>query len=415
MVTDNSSSKRRRVVVIDIPSDEEQEYTTSSSSPVAGRLQSDCLPSDGAMFSDENLPTSSPPSSPPPMFPATITKPVDEGEQSGCRRETTVNAFSMLRRQPLHKIVQVAQKEKKKPLVQMQLNLGQPFQKKCRGCGMEYVPSSPEDSALHLKFHKQNVDGIFISRDFLKKAESWRGIEKSGKDRAGWIVSISQHWRCRTGRQYIMPILKVVQAELGAVDIPYTLLWSICYTRLVQPDGKVSQDPEVRVETVYGPCYDRYKVYLYIIGNKCVGLCLVERISKAYQVVATEEPDTMRTIVDRGQELGNVVDDMDAPVTVAETADDAWMGISRIWVSSGFRNKGVATALLDQASRTFREKMTTPKHLIAFSQPTQSGARLARRWFGRAYGWHVYKDCNVTMEVESGQWYSRREDEPIAA
>jgi len=30
------------------------------------------------------------------------------------------------------------------------------------------------------------------------------------------------------------------------------------------------------------------------------------------------------------------------------------------------------------------------KEAVAFSQPTEAGARLARRWFGKLYGWGVY-------------------------
>jgi N-acetyltransferase len=30
--------------------------------------------------------------------------------------------------------------------------------------------------------------------------------------------------------------------------------------------------------------------------------------------------------------------------------------------------------------------------MIAFSQPTESGARLARKWFGKESGWHVYAE-----------------------
>ena len=29
---------------------------------------------------------------------------------------------------------------------------------------------------------------------------------------------------------------------------------------------------------------------------------------------------------------------------------------------------------------------------VAFSQPTEAGIRLARRWFRKAYGWKVYVD-----------------------
>jgi hypothetical protein len=36
--------------------------------------------------------------------------------------------------------------------------------------------------------------------------------------------------------------------------------------------------------------------------------------------------------------------------------------------------------------------MIVDKERVAFSQPTESGGNLARKWFGRQSGWHVYID-----------------------
>lgn len=410
---DNSSIKRRRVVDVEIYADDEErdlDHTVIPSSPPV-----EYFSSEPRIFSDDNIRTSTPPSSPPTIL---LAEQLHDGSHEEGTKAVTPkpDAFSVLRRQAISKPKQ----PRKKPLVQMQLNLGQSFQKKCRMCGMEFVPSSPEDLALHRKYHSQNVDGVSITKDFLKKAESWNGIEWHGKDGNDRIVSVSRHWRCRFGRQYVMPILDVAQAELGAVDIPYNLLWSLCYTKLPMPVGTNTRDEEVHAETDNGPLYERYKVYLYISGTKCVGLCLAERIDKAYKVlaskcstsnVAKEKKDSGKESDVTRKEQGRVGLDEDGLISIAETGDHAWMGISRIWVSSGFRKKGIASALLDCASKTFRNSRTTPKELIAFSQPTQSGARLARRWFGQDSGWHVYTDGKMVMESVKGNWYSRKEDE----
>jgi hypothetical protein len=42
------------------------------------------------------------------------------------------------------------------------------------------------------------------------------------------------------------------------------------------------------------------------------------------------------------------------------------------------------------ASNRELEPMT--KDQVAFSQPTDAGARLARKWTGKKYGWLVYID-----------------------
>lgn len=209
-------------------------------------------------------------------------------------------------------------------------------------------------------------------------------MEWHGKDGKNRVVSISRRLGYRSGRPYVTPVLDAAQAELGAFMIPYNLLWSLCYTRL-PPSGSIgARDTDIH-GAAKGAYYERYKVYLYIRGSKCVGLCLVERINKAYQVLApvrlTNVTATAQTDGDeeRGVERGeqqNCAPDEDGPIKIDETADDAWMGISRTWVISGCRKERTASTLLDCASKTFRKYMITPKELIAFSQPTQSGARL---------------------------------------
>ena len=51
-------------------------------------------------------------------------------------------------------------KKKKERLIQMQLDLVGELRKKCKTCGMEYIPSNSEDATLHRKFHAMNVGGV---------------------------------------------------------------------------------------------------------------------------------------------------------------------------------------------------------------------------------------------------------------
>lgn len=221
-----------------------------------------------------------------------------------------------------------------------------------------------------------------------------------------------------------MAVLEVVQSELGAVEIAHDLLWSLCRAGRPDSNTRVLGEEIVGMSDQSSSC-ERYKVYLYVHGLRCVGLCLVERIDKAYQVVdpaVAAKADSgegdgpgNNTSESRSQPQDKAREevDLDAPVTVADTSDVACMGISRIWVSSSFRKQGVATTLLDVACKTFVPLKHLPKEMVAFSQPTQSGARLARRWFGREHGWHVYTDCKTTMVLERGEWHSRRATEDV--
>ena len=43
-----------------------------------------------------------------------------------------------------------------------------------------------------------------------------------------------------------------------------------------------------------------------------------------------------------------------------------------------------------EVKRIYHPRIELKQSDVAFSQPTESGARLARRWTGKAYGWLVY-------------------------
>ncbi len=79
-------------------------------------------------------------------------------------------------------------------------------------------------------------------------------------------------------------------------------------------------------------------------------------------------------------------------ISISAASEPAIMGVSRIWTSNQHRKQGVATKLLDTARANFLYGLTVEKKNVAFSQPTESGGKLAKRWFGCGAGWHVYID-----------------------
>lgn len=304
---------------------------------------------------------SSPPSSPPPAAPLTF-------KQSEAL-EPLIPPPRFLptttRKEPLKESTGNARKIKplrQQKLTQLTLDLGQKTQKKCQTCGMEYRPSSPEDAALHKKFHAQNVGGIDLGKKFvdsiLVNQKVWTG---SGGD---MIIVVNRSAEARK-RRVVESVLDVVEKELGGVGIDREELWS-----------EVSATSEA---DAMAKC-DRYKAYLYIRGHKCVGVCLAERIRQAYQVLA---PST------HGEEgTGS----RSSSITVSEESKSATLGISRVWTSTFARRSGIARKMLDSALDNFVYGMKVSKDMAAFSQPTESGGNLARSWFGRESGWLVYNE-----------------------
>lgn len=223
---------------------------------------------------------------------------------------------------------------------------------------MSYHPSTPDDDALHKRFHAKSVGGVdFAPGDKAGRVVAWRADD-------AYVLAVNRTATAAEKRK-AREVLDVVDSELGAAQITERDLWG----------GDDEQG-------------GRFKVYLYVRGRKCIGLCLAERIKRAYCVLDDDES----THTPPGGKTCS------SSVSVSNTARPALLGISRIWTCSAHRRKGIAVRLLDCARETFIYGMHLEKDAVAFSQPTESGGGLARGWFragGRGEGgvkerWAVY-------------------------
>ena len=337
-----------------------------SSPPVDRVFSSDIL-----QESDSEL--SSLPSSPPPLpspEPAS-RKPAFSFLK---RKRTTLDDRTVS--EPLSDITPNSRKvppSDKKTLTQMRIDLGGEVRKSCRTCGMEYIPSVKEDSALHSKFCGMNLGGVDMGKAFLKD-ESVRRIysERTASKQREMVVVVDRS-SSSAARNKTRKVLEVVNAELSSADINDEDLWgSLCPQWTVTGARKRQNDKVERIG-------DRFKAFLGMVDDKCVGFCLAEKISTAFRVVPKEDTENQVMISNKSSSIS------------ASTASDvALLGISRIWTSKSHRERGIANDLLNCTRMNFFYGVEAPKNLVAFSQPTESGARLAERWFQASAGWHVY-------------------------
>ncbi|EXJ89752.1 hypothetical protein A1O3_02819 [Capronia epimyces CBS 606.96] len=295
----------------------------------------------------------------------------------------------------------------KQNLVQTVLDLGQSLvPTTCPQCQMSYTPSQAEDTQLHDMYHNRHSSGIEMGRPFLKSAMRWC---YQVPHIPGSVVVVDRKIAL-PGRRAVQRVLEIVNKELGSVDIKEEELWS---QRVLE--GEKEDDPHSR------KC-DRYKAFLHIVDDKCVGICLAERITKAHRVLpgetATSETiplnDHLRTAgpatpppTEGGhQEATELPPKPQIPtpiasptasfpsssITISEETYPAVVGVSRIWTSRAFRHKGIANNLLECVMSQFIYGMEIETQQVAFSQPTESGAGLARAWFGENDGWAVYRE-----------------------
>ena len=348
-------------------------------------IPSSPLPKDAPIFSDNALPDtdsdlSSPPSSPPPCLPAPILP-------------TYKSAFSFLKRKrsvpnepgPMadidHNVRRIQKAAKHGSLKQMQIDLGGETRRTCEDCGMEYFPSVSEDSALHKDFHNMNKKGINVGNTFMKDAGTRSvlpGGERLPEDEA--ILMIDRR-SSLASRNKVKKILGVVNSELSATEIEDKYLWGVL--------ASTSRPPSTRKTSADGSNEGsaRFKAFAYLVGDKCIGFCLIEKVSSACQVIDRSKAENEGTC--------NITQIDSSSILTSDKKDVVLLGVSRIWTSRSRRRQGVALTLLECARKHFFFGMEVTKDLVAFSQPTDSGARLARQWFGSSAGWHVYgsEDC----------------------
>lgn len=278
---------------------------------------------------------------------------------------------------------------------------------------MEYVASSEEDRKLHDKYHKQNTEGFDVGKDFLKyrpQRSFFKNFIPNNLSDTESITTVDRSDGIARKRR-ARGVLDVVQRELGAVEIADEDLWAAGETEFLS----------------------KHTCYLYIRGTRCVGFLLGERVSHARLVVPpegrkSEEPGrgveaSQGTALDRLRARKRLLAEPAPtfPIQLGEECSPAVLGISRIWVSPRHRHQNIGMRLLDAAvehhdhivadtsdgesgagqgygpSQSASEcksatssKRLEGKEMVAFSQPTEMGAALARKWFGRNFGWNVY-------------------------
>ncbi|KAA6411631.1 MAG: sister chromatid cohesion acetyltransferase Eco1 [Lasallia pustulata] len=275
-------------------------------------------------------------------------------------------------------------RKRKGKLTQMQIDLGGEVRKACKTCGMDYIPSNAEDAGLHKKFHAMNVGGVGIRKGCLREMKKRRVVDV-GERRLdeGHAVVVVDGRGSSSVRYEAKRVLEVVNTELSAVGIEDKELWGQAPGPVTAKGKSVRRRGKDKYPLMEGG--DRFKVYLYLDRDTCVGLCLAEKIEHAYRVVNSHADDHAP------KEMASLP--RSSSISTNETAEAALLGVSRIWTSTSHRRNGIAAALLDAARRNFFYGMEVPKDKMAFSQPTESGGQLAEYWFDAPAGWLVYAEA----------------------
>ncbi|KAK3516347.1 hypothetical protein QTP70_009403 [Hemibagrus guttatus] len=205
----------------------------------------------------------------------------------------------------------------------------------CNSCGMLYSTDSPEDNFQHTQFHQRFLDTI--------KFVGWK------KERV-----VAEFWDGK--------IILVLP------DDPK-------YATKKAEDVRRIADSELGFQQVNLSSPRAAKTYLFINSDKMVVGCLVaEPIRQAFRVLAQPERPKDMTKEDFMEHH--------RAWCCSTVPEKAICGVSRIWVFSLMRRKGIATRLIDTVRGSFMYGSPLSKDEIAFSDPTPDGKLFATKYCG---------------------------------
>lgn len=380
------AAKKRRVEAADDSEDAESniQYAIRESSMAVFMAMSSPSRRNSVIYSEatQEDDLSTPPSSPPPRLtppPVNTRKPTFsflKRKKSTTKESTNGSPLTEVNSNSVRSLAE-QQPKKSQPqppvLKQLQIDAGINVRRSCSLCGMEYVPSNAEDADLHDKFHSMNAIGIDLGKAFVR-ANASRWVYEAARCDEGYVVIVDRK-ASPSARAQAKKVLDVVNRELSSPPIDEATLWS-----QVEPPKRLRKNGK-KEET------DRYKVFLHMKDSKCMGLCLAERIWEAQPVKLDASNGSGGIVVDGEQHRGS-------SISVLDKYDPAIVGVSRIWTCGSARRRGIAMDLLDCVISSFIYGLDIPKEQIAFTQPTESGIRLAECFFGVGEPWHVYNECS---------------------
>ncbi|CAB9527141.1 N-acetyltransferase ESCO2 [Seminavis robusta] len=236
-------------------------------------------------------------------------------------------------------------KKKQKKQQQLYLDFGQrDFGKQivCQTCGMLYVHGVEEDIKLHERICKDYHEGVSFH------PQSCRIVDKATTKKDGGFIVEVRPSDSYAQRQKVKQAMVIVDKELGFAP--------------QSTADAASQDGE-KPKTVY----------LFIRQKHIVGVLSVEMIKQAFPLVqpATDDDSTD----DNPQPLQQLAR--------SQTPTHAILGIHKIWVHSTARKQKVASRLMDAARARMVYGTVVSPHMVAFSSPTEAGARFARQYLQR--------------------------------
>ncbi|KAI8456591.1 ESCO1/2 acetyl-transferase-domain-containing protein, partial [Phakopsora pachyrhizi] len=264
-----------------------------------------------------------------------------------------------------------------------------PTTRTCVECGMSYVLGVKEDDELHRKHHKWLIGRlewpIDVETDTCSKVV-WRDMNSLNSDRIIKLALDPQSLKRAKYKCRVEQLLEMVNFSLGAQELSIDQLqFSNLYIYLTESPPSISPSSKKRKLNYSSSNIKKKKAVV-------AAVCIAGRVDFAYQVVKRGNSDGDKNsdkaidfFTGNGGEEDNLLKIYDSGLYCSPDPQKVYIGIHRIWTSHDYRRLGFARRLLDSISKTFIYAVPlvdneVRRKFIAFSQPTESGVKLATGW-----------------------------------
>nr|XP_056709391.1 N-acetyltransferase ESCO2 [Euleptes europaea] len=199
----------------------------------------------------------------------------------------------------------------------------------CKACGMVYSAANPEDEAQHVQYHQRFLEGI--------KYVGWKNERVVAEFWDGKIILVRQ-------------------------DDPKYAIKKV-------EDVRELVDNELGFKQVALACPTQTQTYLFVSVNKIVGCLIAEPVRQAFRVLSEPAESPTKNSLEHHRAW-----------CCSTKPEKVVCGVSRIWVFSLMRRKGIARRLVDVVRRTFVFGSCISTDEIAFSDPTPDGKLFAAKY-----------------------------------
>ena len=329
---------------------------------------------------------------------------------------TATTATATTTRSPQMNIKTTNKKPRK--LQQMYLDLGQRNfgqQTVCRICGMLSVHGVEEDDKEHERICKEVREGVVFSlqrtacrvvADYGSSSSSTLSLSLSlssplcdrtnqyrrvigpstsssnryqhnnnnknnntstANKQGGYIIEV-RSTDSYALRQKVAAVMALVDQELGFVQDNHA------------SSGLTSLGDVNNSSTIFKTSKGRPApiVFLYVYQKRIVGLVSAELTRQAHRLLLVGSNNSSDGGENEGKDHSN--QQHEQKHERSKETYRAMIGIHKLWVHDKVRHCHLATRLVDAVRARMVFGMTVPSHLVAFSSPTEAGARFAKKY-----------------------------------